>query len=269
MTVSFDQLTVNGRAYPMRGTVTQAIEGEGIKGEAARIGAGAGVGAIIGGILGGFKGALAGILIGGGGTIAATEGKEVELPQGTVLRVRLDSPAADRQTDGASSTVRGNVRRIARLAPRRSSCFTCAVGVRRRQEPRLELRRRRVDAARQHAPEERRVRARCSARERRLRSRAPATSVKNGVRSEPNALTCSGTPASRAASARPAASIDAARGQVLVELRREPLQRPQARGHRHRISRQRARLIDRSRRRHHLHDRPRGRRRRRPAGRRR
>ena len=57
----------------------------------AAVGAGAGVGAIIGGILGGFKGALAGILIGGGGTIAATEGKDVELPAGTVLRVRLDS----------------------------------------------------------------------------------------------------------------------------------------------------------------------------------
>jgi hypothetical protein len=92
MTVSFDQLTVNGRAYPIRATVTQAIQGEGIKGEAGRIGAGAGVGAIIGGILGGFKGALAGILIGGGGTIAATEGKEVEVPQGTVLRTRFDSP---------------------------------------------------------------------------------------------------------------------------------------------------------------------------------
>jgi hypothetical protein len=92
MTVSFDQMTVNGRDYPMRGTVTQAIEGEGIKGELPRIGTGAGVGAIIGGILGGFKGALAGILIGAGGTIAATEGKEVELPQGSVLRVRIDSP---------------------------------------------------------------------------------------------------------------------------------------------------------------------------------
>lgn len=92
MTVSFDQVTVNGRSYPLRGTVTQAIEGEGIKGEAGRTAAGAGVGAIIGGILGGFKGALAGILIGGGGTIAATEGKDVELPQGSVLRVRIDSP---------------------------------------------------------------------------------------------------------------------------------------------------------------------------------
>ena len=36
MTVSFDQVTVNGRSYPIRGTVTQAIEGEGIKGEAGR-----------------------------------------------------------------------------------------------------------------------------------------------------------------------------------------------------------------------------------------
>ena len=93
MTVSFDQVTVNGQAYAIRGTVSQAIEGSGIKGETARIGTGAGVGAVIGGLLGGFKGAMAGILIGGGGTIAATEGKEVQLPQGSVLRVRLDSPA--------------------------------------------------------------------------------------------------------------------------------------------------------------------------------
>jgi hypothetical protein len=33
---------------------------------------------------------LAGILIGGGGTVAATEGKDVDLPPGTVLRVRID-----------------------------------------------------------------------------------------------------------------------------------------------------------------------------------
>ena len=49
-------------------------------------------GAILGGILGGAKGAILGTIIGGGGTIAATEGKEVELPQGSVLRVRIDSP---------------------------------------------------------------------------------------------------------------------------------------------------------------------------------
>jgi len=92
MTVAFDQVTVNGRAYPMRGTVTQALESEGIKGEIGRIGAGSAVGAIIGGIIGGTKGALLGVLIGGGGTIAATEGKDVHLPAGTLLRVRMDTP---------------------------------------------------------------------------------------------------------------------------------------------------------------------------------
>jgi hypothetical protein len=98
MTVSFDQMTVNGRDYPLRGTVTQAIEGEGIKGEAGRAGAGAAVGGIIGAVLGGVKGAVLGAVIGGGGTIAATEGKEVELPQGTVLRVRVDSPVQIQST---------------------------------------------------------------------------------------------------------------------------------------------------------------------------
>lgn len=91
LTVTFDQMRINGRSYPIHATVTQALESEGIRGEAGRIGAGAGVGAIIGGILGGLKGAVAGILIGGGGTIAATEGEDVHLPSGTVLRVRLDS----------------------------------------------------------------------------------------------------------------------------------------------------------------------------------
>lgn len=92
LTVGFDQVTINGRTYPMRGTVTQALESEGIRGEIGRIGAGSAVGAIIGGIIGGVKGALFGVLIGGGGTMVATEGKDVTLPPGTILRVRLDSP---------------------------------------------------------------------------------------------------------------------------------------------------------------------------------
>ena len=91
MTVSFDQVTVNGEAHPIRGTVTEAIEG-GVKGDVARTGAGAGAGAVIGALLGGTKGAVLGAAIGGGGTLAATQGSEVRVPQGTVLRVRLDSP---------------------------------------------------------------------------------------------------------------------------------------------------------------------------------
>jgi hypothetical protein len=92
MTVSFNQVTVRNRSYAMRGTVTQALESDGIKGEAGRIGAGSAVGAIIGGIIGGVKGALLGVLIGGGGTMVATEGKDVSLAQGTLLRVRMDTP---------------------------------------------------------------------------------------------------------------------------------------------------------------------------------
>jgi hypothetical protein len=88
----FDEITIDGRTYPMRATVVQALESGGYKEDAAKIGTAAGVGAIIGGILGGVKGALAGILIGGGGMVAATEGKDVVLPPGSILRIRLDSP---------------------------------------------------------------------------------------------------------------------------------------------------------------------------------
>lgn len=101
LSLSFDQIRINGRVYPIRGSVTQALESGGYKEDAEKIGAGAAVGAIIGGIIGGVKGAITGILIGGGGVVAATEGKDVELPEGTVLRMRLDSPV----------TVRGNFTR--------------------------------------------------------------------------------------------------------------------------------------------------------------
>jgi hypothetical protein len=92
LTLAFDQITINGRTREIRGIVTDTIEGEGVKGEVAKIGTAAGAGAIIGGILGGVKGAIAGILIGGGGIAAATPGKDVELEPGTILRVRLDQP---------------------------------------------------------------------------------------------------------------------------------------------------------------------------------
>ena len=91
LTVTFDQLTTNGRTYDIRASVTEALEAE-VAGEVGKIGAGAGIGAILGGILGGTKGAIAGILIGAGGTVLATEGNDVDLPVGTVMRVRFESP---------------------------------------------------------------------------------------------------------------------------------------------------------------------------------
>jgi hypothetical protein len=91
LTISFDQLTIDSRSYQIRGSV-QEIKGRGLKGETGRIAVGSAIGAILGGILGGGKGAIAGVLMGGGGTVAATEGKQVDVPEGSILRVRLDTP---------------------------------------------------------------------------------------------------------------------------------------------------------------------------------
>jgi hypothetical protein len=89
LTLSFDELRIGNRSFKLRASVTQALDGK-VGQDAARIGAGAVVGGIIGGIIGGGKGALIGVLVGGGGTIAATEGADVDLPVGTILRIRLD-----------------------------------------------------------------------------------------------------------------------------------------------------------------------------------
>lgn len=92
LVLRFTHLTTEGRTHDVTLSITQALESEGIRGETGKIGVGAGVGAVIGGILGGLKGVLTGILIGGGGVVLATEGKDVELPVGTILRVRFDAP---------------------------------------------------------------------------------------------------------------------------------------------------------------------------------
>ncbi len=91
LTLSFDRVTVRGRDYPIRGMATQIFESGGIREEVGTAGAGAGLGGIVGGILGGVKGAVLGAIIGAGGAIAATDGKDVELPAGSIVRIRLDS----------------------------------------------------------------------------------------------------------------------------------------------------------------------------------
>jgi uncharacterized membrane protein len=67
------------------------FESRGIRDEVGTAGGGAGVGAVIGGLIGGLKGAVLGAVIGAGGAIAATEGKDIQLPAGTIMRVRADS----------------------------------------------------------------------------------------------------------------------------------------------------------------------------------
>jgi hypothetical protein len=96
LTLSFDQITVRGRDYPLRGMATQVFESGGIREEVGTAGAGAGIGGVLGGLIGGVKGAVLGAVIGAGGAIAATDGKDVHLPAGSVIRIRLDSPVTIR-----------------------------------------------------------------------------------------------------------------------------------------------------------------------------
>ena len=91
LTLSFDEVVMNGTHVRVRASVVQALDAKTAQ-DNTRIGVGAAVGAILGGILGGGKGALVGVLVGGGGTMASTEGSDVDLPAGTVLRIRLDQP---------------------------------------------------------------------------------------------------------------------------------------------------------------------------------
>jgi hypothetical protein len=91
MTLSFDEILLGKSPTRFRASVEQAIDGK-MGQDITRIGAGATIGAIVGGIIGGGKGALVGVLVGSGGTMAATEGTDVSLPVGTILRIRVDEP---------------------------------------------------------------------------------------------------------------------------------------------------------------------------------
>lgn len=87
-----------GQLTVRTGTVSRVAEAT-KKRDAATIGGGAVGGAIIGGIIGGGDGAAKGAAIGGGaGTAAvlATRGKEVRLPAGTPLSVKLTAPVTVR-----------------------------------------------------------------------------------------------------------------------------------------------------------------------------
>lgn len=92
LTLSFDRMMVNGREVDLRASATQIFESRGIREEAGTAGVGAGIGGVIGGLLGGVKGAIVGVIVGAGGAIAATDGKDVEIPAGAIVRLRFDSP---------------------------------------------------------------------------------------------------------------------------------------------------------------------------------
>lgn len=92
LTLAFDRIRVRGREYDIRANATQVFESGGIREEGGTAGVGAGVGGIVGGIIGGVKGAILGAVIGAGGAVAATDGKDITLPAGSIVRIRMDSP---------------------------------------------------------------------------------------------------------------------------------------------------------------------------------
>lgn len=95
LSVSFNELKVNGKTYRIatRRIGMQAPDSHGK--DAKIIGGGAGAGAIVGAIVDGKGGAAKGALVGAGagtGAVLATRGKEVTFPAGSRWRVRLVKP---------------------------------------------------------------------------------------------------------------------------------------------------------------------------------
>jgi hypothetical protein len=92
----FDTLVVQGKEHPIGTRAIDITAGDTHKKDAVTIGIGAGAGAIVGAIANGGKGAAIGTLIGGAagtGVVLANTGKEVELPVGSRMTVRLTNEA--------------------------------------------------------------------------------------------------------------------------------------------------------------------------------
>jgi hypothetical protein len=93
----FDSLTSRGddQRYQLHAATIRRVAPGTKKDDALKIGLPAAGGAIVGGLLGGEKGAVIGGAAGGGaGTavVLTTRGKEVHLPKGTRLTIRLSQP---------------------------------------------------------------------------------------------------------------------------------------------------------------------------------
>jgi hypothetical protein len=96
--LTFDTLTLSGGSRMDIRTRVVSIKEDIDRGDTARkAGLGALLGAVVGRVVGGTKGALIGLVVGGGGAIVASKGDDVELPEGSVLTLRLERPLTVRR----------------------------------------------------------------------------------------------------------------------------------------------------------------------------
>jgi hypothetical protein len=86
--MSFDSLEVDGRRLGMDARVVKVSEGL----DKSKAGLGALIGGVLGAVIDGKQGALIGAIVGGGGTVVASSGDDVELPAGSLLTVELERP---------------------------------------------------------------------------------------------------------------------------------------------------------------------------------
>lgn len=92
----FDRVVRKGRELPVELRAVDILGPESHKRDAGIIGGGAGAGALIGAIVGGKKGAAIGAGVGAGagtGVVLSTRGKEVEVPAGSRISVKLTRDA--------------------------------------------------------------------------------------------------------------------------------------------------------------------------------
>ena len=98
LTLFIDRLRGDqGQIAEVRGRVVGFASGEEISASGANVGRTAAIGAVggvIGALLGGAKGAIVGVTVGAGGTLLAEKGQEIDLPQGSVLRVEFATPVS-------------------------------------------------------------------------------------------------------------------------------------------------------------------------------
>ncbi|MEO5761018.1 MAG: hypothetical protein ABIR28_01785 [Vicinamibacteria bacterium] len=98
--MDFDTLIPEGGAsMPIRAHVVSISENheQGHDHQLRNGGLGALIGGVLGGIIDGKKGALIGAAVGAGGGVLASKGDDVELPEGTIVTIRLDGPVMARR----------------------------------------------------------------------------------------------------------------------------------------------------------------------------